>query len=103
MIGEPMLDPREAIIYDLEKSKAQFLAAGNSIQNIPTGVSGVYSVRHVTGHQKTQQAGRAKLAPALREHAYAGRTLRAAAIAMKLRVDRAQLIAKENGIVFSGA
>ncbi|PMY32841.1 MULTISPECIES: hypothetical protein [Pseudomonas] len=101
MIGEPMSDPRAAIISDLEKSKEAFLAAGKTIQNIPSGHSGFLSEGPVTGHQKVQRAERAKLAPALRELAESGRSLRAAANALKLKVDRAQLIAKENNIMFN--
>ncbi|PMY44858.1 MULTISPECIES: hypothetical protein [Pseudomonas] len=101
MIGDPMPDPRAAIISDLEKSKEAFLAAGKTIQNIPSGHRALFSDGPVTGHQKAQRAERAKLAPALRELAESEHSLRAAANALKLKVERAQLIAKENNIIFS--
>lgn len=97
MIGEPMIHPRELMTVELEKHKQQFLAAGNVIQNIPTGLSG-YSAE---GHsQHRYRLERAKLAPALQAYADAGTTLQFAAMAMKIKSERAKLIAKENGIVF---
>ncbi|RON43868.1 hypothetical protein [Pseudomonas frederiksbergensis] len=101
MTDETILHPRDVIISELEKCKEQFFAAGKTIQTIPAGVGSAHPEKHLAGQHKLQQAGRAKLAPALREHADAGRTLQAAARAMKLKVERAQLIARENGIVFA--
>jgi hypothetical protein len=99
--GETTLHPREIITLELEKHKERFFADGKTIQNIPAGQSGVHSVRHVTGHHKTQQVVRTKLARALREHAEAGRTLKEAARAMRMKIDKARLIAREDGIVFN--
>jgi hypothetical protein len=98
---EIKLHPREIIAADLEKYKEQFFAAGKTIQDIPAGHSGVHSVRHVTGHHKTQQVVRTKLARALREHAEAGRTLKEAARTMRMKIDKARVIAREDGIVFN--
>lgn len=100
MIGEPMLHPRDILAASLERQKAQFFAAGKSIQQIPTGLSGAETSIEATHRYKLYQAERAKLAPVLRAHADAGKTLLAAAQAMKIKWARAHLIAKENGIVF---
>ncbi|WP_219096466.1 hypothetical protein [Pseudomonas sp. UMAB-40] len=101
MSDEIKLHPREIIAADLEKYKEQFFAAGKTIQDIPPGHSGVHSVRHAAGHHKTQQVARTKLARALREHAEAGRTLKEAARTMRMKIDKARVIAREDGIVFN--
>ena len=98
---ETKLHPREILAAELEHYKAQFFATGKTIQNVPAGHSGVHSVRHASGHHKTQQVVRTKLARALREHADAGRTLKESARAMRMKIDKARQIAREDGIVFN--
>jgi hypothetical protein len=97
MVGEPLTHPRELVILELERRTREFLASGKTIQKIPTGYSGNSSDGPCL---RRMQKERAKLAPALREHADAGLTIISAANAMKLKVDRVQMIAMENGIKF---
>lgn len=101
MIGKPIIDPRDVIISELEAHKLRFLEAGNTIEIIPTGLSGIGQLPVTNGLHKQQQLERAKLAPALRQHAADGATLREAAKALKLKTDRAQLIATEHRIQFN--
>jgi len=102
LFDEPIPHPRELIISELEKSKAQFFADGRTIQKIPTGKSGTDpKLVLLNSHQKKQQIIRAEFVPALRKIATAGGTLKDAAKALKLREARARMIAAENGIIFS--
>jgi hypothetical protein len=100
MISELIPHPRQAVIAELEQHKMQFFAAGKSIQRIAIGHSGVDPAQILSKQRKQLQFGRAGLAPTLRAHADAGRTIQAAARLMKIKLDRARLIAKENGIVY---
>lgn len=101
MFTKPIPHPRDLIIATLEMQQAQFLAAGHKIQAIPSGISGQDSSHLVSAQQRQMQKERAKLAPALRKHAAAGKTVEAAASALKIKLIRAQLIATENNIQFN--
>jgi hypothetical protein len=100
MIGKPMPHPRDIIIFELEEQKAQFLAAGNSIQKIATGLSALDTFPVASSHQKMLKSERAKFAPALREYAKSGLTINKAAKILKLKIDRAQMIVREHRIKF---
>ncbi|MFJ3372919.1 hypothetical protein [Pseudomonas sp. NPDC086251] len=100
MIDEPRLAPREAIVAALEEQKEEFFAAGNTIQHIQIGVSGLTAPRTPDAHYLQLQKERAKLAPALRKLAEAGNTINAAALALNIKTVRAQMIARENAIQF---
>lgn len=100
---KPMFNPREVEAYNLEQSVKQFLAKGNVIESVPQGVSGInasYKAKLST-FQLHQQVERARHAPKLRKYADTGITLKAAATVMRIKLQRAQMIARENGIVFS--
>lgn len=102
MFDEPIPHPRELIISELEKCKARFFADGRTIQQIPTGKSGLAPKPVLLNtHQKHQQIKRAEFAPALRKLVTAGGTLKDAVKALKLKESRVRMIAAENGIVLS--
>jgi len=101
MIGEPMPNPRDAIIQDLNQKLDQFFGSGKTIQQIESGVSAEAPFFGTTAHHAKLRAARDKLAPAVRAQAEAGKTASAAAAALKMHVKRVQLIAEENGFKFA--
>jgi hypothetical protein len=101
MIGEPMPNPRDAIIQDLNQKLEQFFGSGKTIQEIESGVSAEAPFFGTTAHHAKLRAGRDKLAPAVREQAEAGKTVSETAAALKMHIKRVQLIARENGFTFA--
>jgi len=101
MIGEPMPNPRDAIIQDLNQKMEQFFGSGKTIQQIESGVSAEAPFFGTTAHHAKLRADRDKLAPAVRAQSEAGQTASAAAVALKMHIKRVQLIARENGFTFA--
>ncbi|WP_130904785.1 hypothetical protein [Pseudomonas sp. Sample_22] len=100
MNDEPKLVSREAMLKALEEQKKIFFAAGHSIQQIQAGISGLTGHSIPDAHYLRLRKERAKLAPALRRLAQAGKTLSAAALTLNMKTARAQIIARENVIQF---
>lgn len=102
-IGQPLPDPRTAVIRDLSSQIDSFFSAGGRAQHIPPGVSGEYCGPGMASHQQKLRAERDKLAPTVRNLFDQGHTMHQAAEAMGIAVKRLKLIAKENGIKFPAA
>jgi hypothetical protein len=102
MIGEPMPNPRDAIIQDLNQKMEQFFGSGNTIQEIDSGVSGDSGGPIKSTRSEKLRAARDKDAPRLRALAKAGKTIGEAAKEMDMDLKRAKLITSENGIKFPG-
>jgi hypothetical protein len=103
MIGQPMPNPRDSIIADLNHRMDQFFGAGNTVQLIASGVSGESSLSGASGHSERLRAERDKLAPMLKALAATGITSSAAATQTRIRQKRIELIARENGFKFATA
>ncbi|SFW53748.1 hypothetical protein SAMN03159376_02053 [Pseudomonas sp. NFACC09-4] len=102
MIGEPMPNPRDAIIQDLNQKLDQFFGAGKKVELIASGVSNDCGGPIKSTRSEKLRAARDKDAPRLRALAKAGKTIGEAAKAMDTDLKRAKLIASENGIKFPG-
>lgn len=100
-IGQPIPDPRTAVINNLSAQIDSFFAAGRTVSVIESGVSGERSmgVSMKTHHDKLR-AERDKIAPTVQYLANEGKTLREAAEALGTDQKRVKLIARENGIKF---
>jgi hypothetical protein len=102
-IGQPLPDPRTAVIRDLSSQIDSFFAAGNRVQHIAIGVSGESCGAGMASHQQKLRAERDKLAPTVRYLFDQGHTMHQAAEAMGIAMKRLKLISKENGIKFPAA
>lgn len=91
MIGEPMPNPRDAIIQDLNQKLDQFFGAGKTVEVVASGVSNDFG-----GPIKSTRSAK------LRALASAGKTISQAAKEIGSDLKRAKLIASENGIKFPG-
>ena len=103
MIGVPMPHPRDSIISDLNKQMDQFFGAGNTVEEIASGVSGERQAMFGTSHSNKLRVERDKLAPMLKALAATGITSSAAATQTRIRQKRIELIAKENGFQFASS
>lgn len=101
MIGVPMPDPRDSIINNLNQQMEAYFGAGNVVQEIAQGVSGVKDGTYGGGHSSKLRAERDRLAPGLKVLADAGSSINKAAAAMGIDHKRARLIARENGFKFA--
>ncbi|MFJ2714380.1 hypothetical protein ACIOZM_26480 [Pseudomonas sp. NPDC087346] len=101
MSSESKPHPREITFTTLEQQIEEYFAAGHTVQKIPSGLSGQTMPGLVSAHHLQLQKERAKLAPALQKQAETGKTIGAAARALKIKVARARLIATENAIKFA--
>lgn len=102
MIGEPMPNPRDAIIQDLNQKLEQFFGAGKKVELVPSGVSNDSGGPIKSTRSEKLRAARDKDAPRLKALAMAGKTIGEAAKSMDMDLKRAKLIARENGIKFPG-
>lgn len=102
MIGQPMPNPRDSIIANLNQQLDHFFGAGKTVQKIAPGVSGEKEAMFGTSHSNKPRIERNKQAPRLKELADAGHTVIEAAKAMGMETKRARLIARENNIKFPG-
>ncbi|TFF09697.1 hypothetical protein EXW72_10230 [Pseudomonas sp. BCA14] len=101
MIGEPMPNPKDAVIADLNRQMDAFFGAGRSVQEVAQGVSGVKDGTYGGGHSSKLRAERDRLAPGLKQLAEIGTSINKAAAAIGIDHKRARLIARENGFKFS--
>lgn len=101
MIGEPMPNPRDAIIQDLSQKLEQFFGSGKTIQQIERGVSAEVPFIGTTGHHNKLRTQRDKIAPQVRELAKSGKTVSQIASELKMHIKRVQLIGRENGFKFA--
>jgi len=101
MIGEPMPNPRDAIIQVLNQKLEQFFGSGKTIQQIESGVSAEVPFIGTTGHHNKLRAQRDKIAPQVGELAAAGKTVSQIAVELKMHIKRVLLIAQENGFKFA--
>ena len=101
MIGVPMPDPRDSIINSLNQQMEAYFGAGNVVQEIAQGVSGVKDGTYGGGHSSKLRAERDRLAPGLKVLAEAGSSINKAAAAIGIDHKRARLIARENGFKFA--
>lgn len=101
MIGEPMPNPRDAIIQDLNQKLDQFFGSGKTIQQIDRGVSAEAPFIGTTVHHNKLRAQRDKIAPRVQELAEAGKTVSQIAAALKMDIKRVHLIGRENGFTFA--
>ena len=102
MIGQPMPNPRDSIIANLNQQLDHFFGAGKAVQEIAPGVSGERAMMFGTSHSNKLRIERNKQAPRLKELADSGHTVIEAAKAMGMETKRARLIARENNIKFPG-
>jgi len=102
MIGQPMPNPRDSIIANLNQQLDHFFGTGKTVQQIAPGVSGEKEAMFGTSHSNKLRIERNKQAPRLKELADAGHTVIEAAKAMGMETKRARLIARENNIMFPG-
>lgn len=102
IIGQPLPDPRTAVIRDLSSQIDSFFAAGNRAQHIASGVSGERTggTTMATRHDKLR-AERDKIAPIVQHLAIEGHTAREAADVLGTDPKRVKLIASENGFKFA--
>lgn len=100
-IGQPLPDPRNKIIADLSSQIEHYLATGNRVQEVPTGVSADAPHLGTAAHKVKLKAKRDARAPEVRKHAEAGMHISGTAKAMGIHIDTVATIAKENGIKFS--
>ena len=101
MIGEPMPDPRDSIIANLNQQLEAYFGAGKSAQQIAAGVSAKAPFFGTTTHQVKLRAERDKLAPAVRAEAAKGVIASVAAKSLGMHIKRLKLIAEENGFKFA--
>ena len=101
MIGVPMPDPRDSMIASLNEQMEAYFGAGNVVQEIAQGVSGVKDGTYGGGHSSKLRAERDRLAPGLKVLAEAGSSINKAAAAIGIDHKRARLIARENGFKFA--
>jgi hypothetical protein len=102
-IGQPLPDPRTAVMNNLSRQIDSFFAAGGRAQHIAAGISGEYCGPGMASHQQKLRAERDKLAPTVQYLFDQGHTMHQAAEAMGIAMKRLKLIAKENGIKFPAA
>ena len=101
MIGEPMPNPKDAVIADLHRQMDDYFGAGNTAQIIPRGVSADGPFNGTTAHHERLRAQRDKLAPAVRAEAAKGVVVSVAAKNLGMHIKRVTLIAQENGFKFA--
>lgn len=101
MIGEPMPNPKDAVIADLNRQIDAFYGAGKKAQVIPSGVSADAPHLGTTAHHEKLRAQRDKLAPAVRAEAAKGVVASVAAKNLGMHIKRVLLIAQENGFKFA--
>lgn len=101
MIGEPMLNPKDAVIADLNRQMDAYFGAGKTAQVIPNGVGVDGPFNGTTAHHERLRAQRDKLAPAVRAEAAKGVVASVAAKNLGMHIKRVMLIAQENGFKFA--
>jgi len=101
MIGEPMPNPKDALIADLHRQMDAFFGAGNKAQQIDSGVTGEVNGPIKSTRSIKLRGARDKDAPRLKELAEAGLSAIEAAKEMGTDSKRARLIAQENGFKFA--
>lgn len=102
MIGQPQLNPRDAIVEDLNRKLEQFFGTGGMVQEVAQGATGERFGFGATGHQNRLRAERARLAPAVREQADKGLNPTQIGTALSMRAQRVLMIATENNIEIRG-
>jgi hypothetical protein len=101
-IGQPLPDPRTAVINDLSAQIDSFFAAGRTVRVIESGVSGERTGgQSMATHHDRMRAERDKLAPTVQYLASEGKSIKEAAEALATVPKRVKLIARENGIKFA--
>lgn len=101
MIGEPMPNPKDAVIADLNRQMDAYFGAGKAAQVIPNGVGVDGPFTGTTAHHERLRAQRDKLAPAVRAEAAKGVVASVAAKNLGMHIKRVMLIAQENGFKFA--
>ena len=101
MIGEPMPNPKDAVIADLNRQMDAYFGAGKTAQVIPNGVGVDGPFTGTTAHHERLRAQRDKLAPAVRAEAAKGVVASVAAKNLGMHIKRVMLIAQENGFKFA--
>jgi hypothetical protein len=101
MIGEPMPNPKDAVIADLNRQMDAYFGAGKTAQVIPNGVGVDGPFNGTTAHYERLRAQRDKLAPAVRAEAAKGVVASVAAKNLGMHIKRVMLIAQENGFKFA--
>ena len=101
MIGEPMPDPRQSVIAELNSQIAAFFGSGKTAQVIPNGVGVDGPFNGTTAHHERLRKERDKLAPSVRAEAAKGVVISVAAKNLRMHIKRVTLIAQENGIKFA--
>ncbi|WP_256357125.1 hypothetical protein [Pseudomonas sp. PDM26] len=84
-----MPNPRDSILANLNQQLDQLFGAGKSVQEIDPGVSGERELMFGSSHNNKLKIERDKLAPRLKELAYAGKTVIEAAKEMGMETKRA--------------
>lgn len=101
MIGEPMPNPKDAVIADLNRQIDAFYGAGKTVQAIPSGANADGPFNGTTAHHERLRAQRDKLAPSVRAEAAKGVVASEAAKNLGMHIKRVTLIAQENGFKFA--
>ena len=101
MIGEPMPNPKDAVIADLNRQIDAFYGAGKKAQVIPSGAGVDGPFNGTTAHHERLRAQRDKLAPSVRAEAAKGFVASVAAKNLGMHIKRVTLIAQENGFKFA--
>lgn len=101
MIGEPMANPRDSIIDNLNQQLDAYFGAGKTAQVIPNGVGVDGPFNGTTAHHERLRKERDKLAPLVRAEAAKGVVASVAAKNLGMHIKRVTLIAHENGFKFA--
>lgn len=101
MIGEPMPNPKDSIIANLNQQLEAYFGAGKTVQQVASGVSAEAPFFGTTAHHEKLRAQRDKLAPAVRAEAAKGVIASVAAKSLGMHIKRLKLIAEENGFKFA--
>ncbi|WP_225607274.1 hypothetical protein [Pseudomonas sp. PDM10] len=96
-----MPNPRDSIVANLNQQLEQYFGAGKPVQEIAPGVSGEKAAMFGTSHSNKLRVERDKIAPRLKELAWAGTPIAKAAKECGMEAKRARLIARENGFKFT--
>ena len=96
MIGVSMPNPKDAVIADLNRQMDAFFGAGNSVEEIASGVSGEKGGPIKSTRSEKLRAVRDKIAPRLKRLVDEGYSLHEACLEAGIDYKRARLIASEN-------
>ncbi|NBA95541.1 hypothetical protein [Pseudomonas sp. R5(2019)] len=99
---QPLPDPRNQVLQDLNAKIDSFFASGKTASEIPAGVSGEGFGHGMDRHHAKLRAQRDKDAPTLKYLIEQGYGIKQAADAMGCDQKRVKLIARENGLTFGG-